>query len=142
MGRYVSHVSLISDAFGYDIESASGQSRYYIEVKTTLETRAETFFITKNETQKAAGLKDQWRLVQIVLTPEAITQEEITGVHVIEARALDSSTLLSLIPVDKDTGIWVDSAVIRPPSSAWTAEVLNLPDDWHFGGYRFIANPE
>lgn len=139
-GRDVRQVSLISDAFGFDIESRSLESRYCLEVKTTLESRSDTFFITKNETRKAAEIRDQWKLIQVVLTPVAITQEQITAAHVREVRALDASTVLSLLPIDTDTGIWIETAEISPPRRAWTQEALHLPEDWLFPGYRIVSS--
>jgi hypothetical protein len=137
-GRNAKQVSKISDRFGYDVESTNGKSRYCIEVKTTTPNRSEIFHITKNETRKAATLRDEWKLVQIILRSEAllITKERLTSEDVEEARTLDAVTLLSLTPVDKNTGIWVDSAEITPPPSAWKSESLNLPKDWQFSGLQ------
>ncbi len=52
-GRRVIQVSRISDYFGYDIQSDGSGGRRCIEVKTTLETAADRFFISKNEVSKA-----------------------------------------------------------------------------------------
>lgn len=135
-GRTVNHVSLISDYFGYDVESSDGESQTFIEVKTTMATRPDTFFITKNETRKAAQFESQWKLVQIVIDHNAITKDVVTANDVKTARTLRPETMLSLIPTDTDTGEWIDSAKVTAPQSAWIPEDLQIPSTWRFKGYR------
>jgi hypothetical protein len=84
------HVSLISDNYGYDIESyASDGSKIFIEVKTTTLTiddpMAQVFYMSLNEINVYEGNKDKYKLYRVyniygtpslvVIDLDAVTRE-------------------------------------------------------------------
>lgn len=136
LGYEVTHVSKISDYFGYDIESRSPSGRRRIEVKTSLESRSDRFFITKNEFVKAREFGKEWFLVQVVLHQSASVAITIRQEHIIDVRFLTSPNLVSLAPSDTETGTWLESARIVPPQSDWRPWVIHPLPTWSFEGYR------
>lgn len=135
-GRRVTHVALLSDAFGYDIESRGPSGRVCIEVKTTLESASNRFFITRNEVEKARRLNSEWQLVQVVLKSDVLAADFVSPQHVVAARCLKSYQVCSLAPQDTNTGTWVDSARINPPDDAWVSWSLSVHKGWSYPAYR------
>ena len=135
-GRSVTQVSRISDSIGFDIDSLGPGGRRCIEVKTSLESTAERFFISRNETSKALSLGVNWYLVQIILRSNTATDDQITPAHVVGSRLLKASDLLQMLPSDTITGVWMDSARIMPPKEAWGAWNLVPNLVWRVPGYR------
>ena len=138
-GCRVRHVSRLSDSFGFDVESCDSFGRRCIEVKTTLQSAAHRFFITKNEVAKAAAHGTDWCLVQIVLHQGAAADDILTGEHVCQSRFLPGSAVLALGPADTATGVWLNSAQITPPPEVWSPWKLAVPASWSFPGYRCRA---
>jgi len=132
-------VSRISDSFGFDIESRDTSGVRCIEVKTTLETKANRFFISKNEVEKATLLRKQWNLVQITLCQTAIIDKIITKDHIINARTLTAKEIISFSPKNSDTGTWIESAIITPPPHTWESYELSISPEWSAPGYQQSA---
>lgn len=135
-GRTVRHVARISDAFGFDIESSGTDGRICLEVKTTLESGADRFFITKNEALTAATLRKEWCLLQVVMDPTAATEAVVTRTQVRCVRLLRANEVLKLLPIDSSTGEWIDSARISPLPTSWADWAFEIPSSWCDSGYR------
>lgn len=135
-GAKVRHVALVSDAFGYDVESVLDAERLLIEVKTTVERNAGTFMVTKNEARSAATLAPDWVLMQVILKHSAIVDEHITLDHVVAVRSLRTARLEPLLPRDTPNGEWTGSARITAPDDAWTIDDYVAPTSWSVDGYR------
>ena len=67
IGITPNHVSLVSDAYGYDIEYQSGQNLHRLEVKACVQSTAERVIVSRNEYEKAAAFGSSWRLIQVLL---------------------------------------------------------------------------
>jgi len=134
--RRVVHASRISDSFGYDIETEDGHSSWLLEVKTCLSSNKEHFYISKNEANRAHELAARWKLVQIVLDSTVTTGADVTVEHFVSARFLTADQLIGLLPKDTDTGLWIESARIAPPSSAWADWIVDVPPAWSYPGFR------
>ena len=135
-GRRVRQVSLISDSYGFDVESIDDTGRRCIEVKTALESTRSRFFISKNEVTKAATFHKEWHLVQVILRQDALADELITNEHIFHSRTLEATSMIELVPTDTETGVWVDSARITPPKDDWSTWELSVPACWCFPGYN------
>jgi hypothetical protein len=109
LGAQVSRVSLISDAYGYDIYAPGvGMDVRLLEVKT--QTAAENsdlvrFFITRHEWDIGVGLPQQWALVGCALSPD-LRELRIVG----WCRA---QTLEPYLPLDRH-GRWTEARVEVP----------------------------
>ena len=55
IGFQPNRVSLVSDAYGYDIEYRSGQNLHRLEVKACVQSTADRAIVTRNEYEKAAA---------------------------------------------------------------------------------------
>ncbi len=139
-GHEASQVSLISDSFGFDIESFRNSKRLCLEVKTSLESRAERFFVSRNEVNKAGMLHGSWALVHIILSNQVATAEVITREHLQVSRMMPSKELMQLTPCDSSTGIWTESALIQPDEDAWSSWPISIPKDWSHPGFENTTN--
>ena len=129
-GCKVRHVARISDAFGFDVASVGAEGRKCLEVKTTLESGVDRFFISKHEIHTAAALKDEWCLLQVVLNSTAVTEGLITRNEIQSVRFLTSAKVLALAPIDTSTGEWIDSARISAPHPCWSDWPFEIPLSW------------
>ncbi|WP_414660170.1 DUF3883 domain-containing protein [Horticoccus sp. 23ND18S-11] len=132
-GAVARQVSLISDQFGYDVESLR-QRRYRFEVKTSIIGSDGRFYITRNEVNTAKKNPEEWFLVQVVLKPEAVTASSVTPEHVHLIRQLSSGSLVAVVPVDSEYSRWIESAEVSTETLPWMSYELAacIPHQWRF----------
>lgn len=137
VGASVRHVSLISDHFGYDIESFR-PSRLRLEVKTSILGAEHRVFLTRNETNSAARCGNEWFLVQAVLAPEVLTASALMPSHVAFIRQLPSSCVLAVLPQDSNHCRWVETVELLTNDLSWEpyAPGRGIPCDWQMRGYK------
>lgn len=135
-GAIVRHVSRISDHFGYDVESSSSSLRR-IEVKTSILSSEHRVFLTRNEANTAKRYPGEWCLVQVILTPGALTSAALTQDHVQELRRLSGTSLLKVLPQDTQHCRWRETVELKTAGLAWEryVERQNIPATWHFEGF-------
>ena len=131
-GARVTHVALISDSYGYDIEAASatGKDRELIEVKATLGDRNHCVHITRNERDKAKLYGEQWKLVLVMFEPAAFFKGRAQRSDIIAVKTLPNRELLAMTDRDTDFFRWETSAELCAPDSAWSAYPMHLPNDF------------
>lgn len=114
----VSHVSLDSDHWGFDVRIADGSLEWFVEVKTSAPGPRLEFFLSRHEVEVAKN-EERWSLVVVRLKSD----EEIGSLAVI-----DRTWILDAGPIDKVPSSRWDSARLRPDGSALTPglTVLNL----------------
>ncbi|MBZ9711470.1 DUF3883 domain-containing protein [Mesorhizobium sp. ESP7-2] len=120
-----SHVALISDVYGYDIEYADGRSIERVEVKTSINNTSDRFFVSRNEFDKAAQYGATWRLIQVVFSSQIILDKRALKSNIVMLRELKSDTLRALAPSPTAEFRWIESAEFRPPVSDWRASNLD-----------------
>lgn len=132
-GADARQVSLISDHFGYDVDSQRPR-RYRLEIKTSVVGSERRFFITRNEVNTAKKNPKEWFLVQVILKPEAVTAQRVTRDHVHLVRQLDGGSLVRSVPLDSAHSRWIDSAEVSTEHLSWVPYELgaNLPPQWCF----------
>jgi hypothetical protein len=135
MGALVRHVSLISDHFGYDVESVRG-SRHRLEVKTSVVGTEHRLFLTRNEITSAGRYAGEWFLVQVILKPEALTAASLTRDLVHSIRQLTGSSVIEVLPRDSEHCRWVETVELATPNLNWTPYLSDrgMPELWQFGG--------
>lgn len=134
-GASVKHVSLISDHFGYDVESVR-EGRYRFEVKTSVVGTDHRLFLTRNEVTSASRYAGEWFLVQVILKPEALTAKCLTRDHVYCIRQMAGSSVIEVLPRDSEHCRWVETVEIITPGLNWTPYLSDrgMPANWEFGG--------
>jgi hypothetical protein len=134
-GAVARQVSLISDHFGYDVESLRPR-RYRLEVKTSIHGSEKRFYITRNEVNMAKKNPEEWFLVHVVLKPEAVTAKSVTRDHVHLIRQLASGSLVAIVPVDSAHSRWIESAEVFTENLSWMSYELaaHIPPQWQFNG--------
>jgi hypothetical protein len=119
-GKTVRHVSVISDNYGYDLESAMGEEMRCIEVKCTLESKAGRFFLSRNEYQQSRRLAATWILVQVVLRGDAVwTTPYLDTNSVATIRFLSSDMISQEIIKDNANCSWQDTVEFQIPDNIW-----------------------
>lgn len=119
-------VSLISDAYGYDIEVEVGGQLNGIEVKTVVPRTAAQFFISRNEFEISRRMLSRWRIIQVMFSTAIVAAGKGTYADVLSLRELPSSVLHSLAPEDESHFRWTESALIVPPDDAWQVSELKV----------------
>jgi len=128
-GEMTTHVSKISDHFGYDIESIKKNIIERIEVKAALPHTNSKFYISKNECEKARLYGDEWRLVQLTFDVSVLWKKTIVKRDILCARMLSSSAICCSTDFDTENFRWLSSAEVWPLSSDWIDYPLPLPED-------------
>lgn len=136
IGRSVVHASKISDFFGYDIKSRSGEVTWHIEVKTALTTNSDHFYISKNEARRAQELAETWWLVQVIFDPASAAVNKVEKGHFLSVRSISAKHLVNLLPEDTNTGKWIENAHIRPTDEVWSGWEIKIPPSWSHPGFR------
>ncbi|WP_312993861.1 DUF3883 domain-containing protein [Achromobacter animicus] len=131
-GARVTHVALISDSYGYDIEAASatGKDRELIEVKATLGGQNHCVHITRNERDKAKLYGEQWKLVLVMFDPAAFFKGQAQRSDIIAVKTLPNRELLAMTDRDSEFFRWESSAELCAPDSMWSAYPMPLPNDF------------
>lgn len=133
------HVALIGDHFGYDIETPD-KSGGRIEVKgCTIATEGQ-FFLSRNEYAKCLEFENQWRLVQVVFRPEVLTVSRITQDTVMRVNVLTWSHVIEPAPDESPDFRWEIAARIRVASTKWTAFEHEVPSDLDIASVTELAN--
>ena len=131
IGMAPNHVSLVSDAYGYDIEYRSGPHLHRLEVKACVQTTADRVIVSRNEYEKAAAFGSSWRLIQVCFASGIVVRKRATSADVLFIRELPASTLFSLAPPSTDGFRWLESAEFRPPHDSWSESGLRVAADFH-----------
>jgi hypothetical protein len=129
------HVSLMSDAYGYDIECRS-DTVARIEVKAASRNSMSRFHISRNEYEKSVRHGSEWRLLQVIFSTRAFVCELIDASQVDEVRELRQGALQHLVPSDTPAFRWSQSAEISPPIDAWGPCPITLDPAFTVKGFR------
>lgn len=124
------HVALLSDAYGYDIEYAALGSAHRIEVKSCVEATAGRVLVTRNEFNKAGVYGESWNLIQVVFSSRIVVASKATASDVLLIRELSARTLRALAPPKSEHFDWVEGAEFRPKPTDWTESQLRACDDF------------
>lgn len=131
VGIEPNHVSLVSDAYGYDIEYQRGHDLHRLEVKACVSTTADRVIVSRNEYDKAAALGASWSLIQVCFASGIVVRQRVICADVLSLRTLPASSLISLAPPSTDSFRWVESAEFRPPHDSWNESGLRVAADFH-----------
>ena len=131
VGIAPNHVSLVSDAYGYDIEYESGQHLHRLEVKSCVRGTADRVIVSRNEYDKAAAFGSSWRLIQVCFATGIVVRKRATCGDVLFIRELPANLLVSLAPPSTDGFGWLESAEFRPPRDFWRESHLRVAPDFH-----------
>ncbi len=137
-GSHPVHVSLISDAYGYDIE-VGGKIADRIEVKAASPKTAGSFHLSRNEYEKCLQHKDEWRLVQVIFSTAAFVSPHLDVSHIEEIYELGAANTRGLVPVDTPTFKWEESAIITPSAESWRPLTLRPSSDFSIAGFTSSA---
>lgn len=141
-GRRPRHVSLVSDAFGYDIECAEKPQIEGVEVKTSVARTASRFHLSRNEFDVSRRMDDRWKIIQVVFSSQVVASGTVTSDDVELIRELPASTIHRMAPAETQFK-WTESAIFMPSEELWVPStltasgqfVLNLKD------YYSVAAP-
>ena len=130
IGIVPNHVSLISDAYGYDIEYRSGQDLHRLEVKACVPNTTDRVIVSRNEYEKAKVLGSSWRLIQVCFASGIVVRKRAVCADVLFTRELAASSLISLAPPSMHGFRWLESAEFRPPHDFWNGSELRVASDF------------
>jgi len=131
IGIAPNHVSLVSDAYGYDIEYRSGQDLHRLEVKACVPNTADRVIVSRNEYEKAKTWEASWRLIQVCFASGIVVRKRAVCADVLFMRELAASSLTSLAPPLMPSFRWLESAEFRPPHDSWNESDLRVTADFH-----------
>jgi hypothetical protein len=134
-GANPTHVSRLSDSYGYDIE-CSRVKPDRIEVKAASRASSARFHISRNEFDKSILYGNEWRLVQVVFSGLAFVSNQLDVSHVETVRELRHGALQKFVPHDTPNFKWTESAQISPTEDAWVPVDFNLDPDFLTPGFR------
>lgn len=132
------HVSLVSDRFGYDVESLKAPVGQW-EVKGGTGNTSTSFHLTRHEFDIGGERSGTWSLVQVVFQPSVIVADVIDSSHVLCIRLLRFNRLAELVPRDSSYFSWESSAVVTPPPSAWESSGLSVPHGFSAPNLRSLG---
>ena len=119
-GFAVEHVSLSTDALGYDLSVRCRDSEWHLEVKSTTSRAQLTIFISRNEYETSAT-DPRWVMVAVALSDS----EAIIGLGTVDTNALRAIT-----PSD------------RTAAGRWEVAKLRIPTVSVHSGLEFLAGCE
>ncbi len=134
-GRRPIHVAKFHDGCGYDIELPSTPIDR-IEVKAASTNTRGRFRLTRNEFDQCRLLGSEWRLLQVVFSPQAFFAGSIGARHVLEVIEITSSNVLQLAPPDSDAFRWVESAEFTPHPADWRKVAIKLDPTFYAPGFK------
>lgn len=126
-GRHATHVSPISDTFGYDIESA-GPPMLRLEVKGCSVSTRGSFHLSRNEYNKSQLFGEEWVLTQVVFRSEAFVSAVLKPGHIEGIFQVNARDIALAVPPDTTSFMWTDSAMISPRSTAWRPAPYTVAD--------------
>ena len=131
IGVAPNHVSLVSDAYGYDIEYQRDDHLHRLEVKACVPSTADTVILSRNEYEAAAAFKSTWKLIQVCFASGIVVNRRATCSDILSIRELPSSSLISLGPRSTSRFRWLEAAEFRPPHDSWNASRLRVAAEFH-----------
>ena len=131
IGIAPNHVSLVSDAYGYDIEYQLDQHLHRLEVKACVPSTADKVIVSRNEYEAAATFASSWRLIQVCFDSAIVVNRRATYSDVLSIRELPSNLLVSLGPRSTNSFRWLEAAEFRPPHDFWNVSRLRVAADFH-----------
>ena len=138
-GTVATLVSAVSDRFGYDIESTSGDILRRWEVKGCTGRTSSTFHLSRNEFDKCCSYGSEWAVLQIEFRSEALVAEEILAEHVAAVRELSAADLVACVPSDSAWFRWEESSRVSPPVDAWRRSELAIPDAMRLPSFESLG---
>ena len=126
------HVSLISDAYGYDLECSGGNEVEGVEVKTACPRTADRFHLSRNEFDVSRRMQSRWKVVRVVFSSRIIATGVATASDVESVKELSASAVDAMAPASEDCFRWVASAIFRPHEDQWATSDLVVPDAFAF----------
>ncbi|WP_194292652.1 protein NO VEIN domain-containing protein [Streptomyces katsurahamanus] len=134
-GREAVQVSLVSAAYGYDVE-VSGDPVERIEVKGAGPETRGSFHLTRHEFETARRHPDTWSVVQVVFRPDAFRADVLGPEHVADMIRLMPQAVRAVVPEDTDAFVWEQSALLTPPAEDWRPTGLRPAADFSAPGLR------
>ena len=131
VGLAPNHVSLVSDAYGYDIEYQRDKHLHRLEVKACVPSTAEKVIVSRNEYEAASTFASSWRLIQVCFASGIVVNRRATYSDILSIRELPSSLLVSLAPPLTKNFSWLEAAEFRPPDDYWNVSCLRVAPDFH-----------
>jgi hypothetical protein len=129
-------VSLISDAYGYDVEAFLGSHATRYEVKAAGPRTWHSFHLSRNEFDTSQLWPQSWRVVQVIFSAEAFAANEIRIEHVRAVRELDAARVREAVVDDTETFTWDESSTVTPPIDSWELSGLILDPAFVTAGFR------
>ena len=123
------HVALVSDHYGYDVESGLAHQLRGVEVKAAVSSTAGRILVSRNEHDVAGRLAHRWSLVQVVFSTRVLLVGRAVASDVEQIRELASSDLCSLAPEEGPSFRWMQSAEFRP-GELWKSSDLKVAPDF------------
>lgn len=136
MNYHARHVSLVSDHYGYDIEVGTVNDPAGLEIKTSVHSTADRFFLSRNEFEVAQRMGRRWKLIQVIFSSRVILNGYASGADVAAIRQLSCDCLLNLAPLDTSSFQWIEVAKFTPSSSLWEKSAMPVPEDFVFHSRR------
>ena len=130
IGIAPNHVSLVSDAYGYDIEYQLNHHLHRLEVKACVPSTADRVIVSRNEYDTAAKYASSWRLIQVCFASAIIINRRATYSDVLSIRELPSNSFVSLGPRSTNSFRWLEAAEFRPPDDFWNTSRLRVAADF------------
>ncbi len=133
-GYRVRHVSLISDSYGYDIESCSGGQMRRIEAKCTIEGRAGRFFLSRNEYEQSRRQGPEWILVQVILRSDIAFRAPTLDANSIRTiNWVPGSVISDHVVADRANCRWHESVEFNIPQEIWSVYPHRPEVSWRIG---------
>ena len=130
-GSVVSHVALINDGFGYDVESQKDGFTLRLEVKASVPDTQYRVFLSKNESRVANDNIDEWYLVQIIMRSDVfLPNVRVDKSHIVSARQISARRVTQHLLKDTETCKWIKSVELSIPSNEWEEYELALSSSW------------
>jgi Domain of unknown function (DUF3883) len=129
-GHDPTHVALISDAYGYDVEYTVRGAVNRLEVKSCVQAGADRVIVSRNEFEKASLYGASWRLIQVTFSSAIVVNRAVAAADILAFRELPGKALLSLAPPENRDFCWLESAEFRPPEAAWVNSELHASADF------------
>ncbi|MFJ4412603.1 protein NO VEIN domain-containing protein [Streptomyces sp. NPDC088910] len=133
-------VSLISDAYGYDVEALLGMHLRRYEVKAGGPHTQHSFHLSRNEFDTGQLWPDSWRIIQVVFTAAAFTADEIRNEHVQHIRELDATAVRQAVVEDSATFTWDQSSIVTPAADSWKPSILALDSEFATAGFHITGS--
>lgn len=124
------HVSVISDAFGYDVEVKDNSGKTGFEVKASVKRTAGKFYLSRNEFEVCRRMGDGWVLVEVILSTRVLNQNFVCAHDVEGFRTLSSSKIIELAPSPEDRFLWLETALFTPTDLEWKVSDLAVSQDF------------